>query len=89
MWPDHRDWGHKLGLTEFCYNFTKQLAIRMNLFELALGMEVKQPLDLVVPCTMGYYRDGGKNVEIMVKEHKKLKTHAKKLLEDAQAKYEK
>jgi hypothetical protein len=61
----------------------------MNPFELVLEMEVKQPLDLVVPRTMGYQRNGGRNVEIMAKEHKKLKTCAKKLLGDAQARYEK
>lgn len=61
----------------------------MNPFELVLEMEVKQPLDLVVPRTMGYHRNGGRNVEIMAKEHKKLKTRAKKLLGDAQARYEK
>jgi hypothetical protein len=38
---------------------------------------------------MGYHRDGDRNVEIMAKEHKKLKIHANKLLEDAQARYEK
>jgi uncharacterized protein (DUF302 family) len=61
----------------------------MSPFELALGTKVKQPLDLVVPCMMGYHRDGGRNVKIMAKERKKLKARAKKLLEDAQARYEK
>jgi hypothetical protein len=61
----------------------------MSPFELTLGIEVKQPLDLVVPCTMGYHRDGGKNAKIMAKECKELKAHAKKLLEDAQARDEK
>jgi hypothetical protein len=38
---------------------------------------------------MGYHKDGGKNAEIIVEECKKLKARAKKLLEDAQARYEK
>jgi hypothetical protein len=40
----------------------------MSLFELALGTKVKQPLDLIIPHTMGYHKDGGKNVEIMGEE---------------------
>ncbi len=61
----------------------------MSPFELALGMEVKQPLDLVVLCTMGYHRDGGKNAKIMAKDSKELNACAKKLLEEAQTRYEK
>jgi nicotinamide riboside kinase len=86
---DHKDWGHKFDLAKFCYNCTKHLTTHMNPFEFALVMKVKQPLDLIVPCTMGYHKDGGKNAEIIVEERKKLKAHAKKLLEDAQARYEK
>jgi hypothetical protein len=54
-----------------------------------LGMEVKQPLDLVVFRTMGYHRDGNRNAEIMAKECKDLNIRAKKLLEEAQTRYEK
>jgi hypothetical protein len=61
----------------------------MSLFELALGTEVKQPLDLIIPHTMGYCKDSGKNGEIMAKERKELNVYAKKLLEEAQARYEK
>jgi len=84
-----KDWGHKLNLAEFCYNSTTHLATQMSPFKLALGMKVKQPLDLVVPYTMGYHKNGGKNAKIMVKEHKGLNTHAKKFLEEAQTRYEK
>ncbi len=45
---DHKDWGDHLGLVEFCYNFTKHLAAKMNPFELALGIEAKQPMDLTI-----------------------------------------
>jgi hypothetical protein len=48
---DHRDWGDHLGLAEFCYNFTKHSVIKMNHFELALGVEVKQPMGLAIPKT--------------------------------------
>jgi hypothetical protein len=89
MAANHKDWGHKFGLAEFCYNSTKNSTTCMSPFELALGTEVKQPLDLVVPCMMGYHRDGSRNAKIMAKERKKLKAHAKKLLEDAQTRYEK
>jgi hypothetical protein len=50
-------------------------------------MEVKQPLDLVVPDMMGYREDGGRNAKIMVKEHKELNVRANKLLEEAQTRY--
>jgi hypothetical protein len=45
---DHKDWGGHLGLVEFCYNFTKHLATKMSPFELALGVKVKQPMDLTI-----------------------------------------
>ncbi len=61
----------------------------MSLFELTLATKVKQPLDLVVPWTMGYCRDDDKNVTIMAKEHKKLNSHVKKFLEETQTRYEK
>jgi hypothetical protein len=37
-----------LGLVEFCYNFTKHLAIKTNPSKLALGVEAKQPMDLAI-----------------------------------------
>jgi hypothetical protein len=40
----------------------------MNPFELALGTKVNQPLDVTIPCTMGYRRDGGRNVKIMAEK---------------------
>jgi hypothetical protein len=86
---NHRNWGHKFGLVEFCYNSTKHSTTRMSPFKLMLGMEVKQPLDLVVFRTMGYHRDGNRNAEIMAKECKDLNIRAKKLLEEAQTRYEK
>jgi hypothetical protein len=38
---------------------------------------------------MEYCKDGGKNVKIMAEKRKELNTHAKKLLEEAQTRYEK
>jgi hypothetical protein len=42
---DHKDWGDHLSLVEFCYNSTKHSTKKMNPFELALGVEAKQPMD--------------------------------------------
>lgn len=61
----------------------------MSPFELMLGMEVNQPLDLTVFHKMGFHRDGGKNAQIMAKERKELNARAKKLFEEAQTRYEK
>ncbi len=58
----------------------------MSLFELALGKEVKKPMDLAIP--MGR-KDHSKEVVEMVKGYEKLYTLAKKLLELAQKRYEK
>jgi hypothetical protein len=86
---DHRYWGHELDLVEFCCNSTKHSMTWMSPFELVLGMEVNQPLDLTVFHKMGFHRDGGKNVQIMAKERKELNARAKKLFEEAQTRYEK
>jgi transposase InsO family protein len=45
---DHKDWGNHLGLAKFCYNSTKYSITKMNPFELALGVEAKQPMDLAI-----------------------------------------
>jgi len=50
---------------EFCYNSIKQLTIKMNPFELALGAKVKQPMDLAIFITRGMCHEGGKEVEEM------------------------
>ncbi len=86
---DHKDWGDHLGLAEFCYNSTKHLATKMNPFELVLGIEVKQPMDLTIPRTRGTHYEGGIEAEKMTKECEKNKAHAIKLLEKVQANYEK
>ncbi|CAM6030525.1 unnamed protein product [Sphagnum balticum] len=52
-------------------------------------MEVKQPLDLVIPRMMGYHKDDGRNAKIMAKERKEVNIRAKKVLEEAQTRYEK
>jgi hypothetical protein len=61
----------------------------MSPFELALGLEVKQPLDLVIRQMMGYHKDDGKNAKIMAKECKEVNICAKKVLEETQTRYEK
>jgi hypothetical protein len=53
---------------KFCYNFTKHLAIKMNPFELALGVEMKQFMDLTLPKTRGIRCEGSKEVEEMGRE---------------------
>jgi hypothetical protein len=72
---DHKDWGQKFDLVEFYYNFTKHSMTCMSPFELTLGMDVKQPLNLVIPHIMKYYRDGDKNAKIMAEGCKKLNVH--------------
>jgi hypothetical protein len=61
----------------------------MNSFELALGVEAKQPMDQAIPRTRGIHREGDKEAEKMAKECEKRKAWAIKLLENAQASYEK
>jgi hypothetical protein len=84
---DHKDWGHKLNLAEVCYNSIKHFNDLDEFVRINIGMEVKQPLDLVVPHMMGYRKDGGRNAKIMVKEHKELNVRGNKLLEEAQIRY--
>jgi hypothetical protein len=84
---NHREWGHKLNLAEVCYNSTKHFNDSDEFVRINIGMEVKQPLDLVVPDMMEYREDGGRNAKIMVKEHKELNVRANKLLEEAQTRY--
>jgi hypothetical protein len=62
---------------------------RISLFEFALGMEVKQPSDITIPRMMGYHKDDGRNAKIMVEECKEVNICAKKVLEEAQTRYEK
>jgi hypothetical protein len=59
----------------------------MNPFELALGVEVKQPMDLTIPRTRYTHREGGKQAEEMAKECEKKKAHAIKLLEKMHVSY--
>jgi hypothetical protein len=61
----------------------------MNPFELALGAEAKQPMDLTIPRTRGICHEGDKEAEEMTKEHEKRKTQAIKLLEKVSVSYEK
>jgi hypothetical protein len=53
----------------------------MNPFELAMRIEVKQPMDLTIPRTKGTCCEGDKEAEKMAKEHEKRKTRTIKLLE--------
>jgi hypothetical protein len=84
---DHKDWGNHLGLLEFCYKSTKHSITKMNPFELALGVEVKQPIDLTIPRTRDILREGSKQAEEMAKECDERKTRAIKLLEKVHVSY--
>ncbi len=61
----------------------------MNPFELVLGIEAKLPMDLAIPRTRGTRHKGNKEAEEMAKECEEKKSRAIKLLEKAQASYEK
>jgi len=61
----------------------------MNPFELALRVEVKQPMDLTIPRTRIIHYKGGKEAKAMAKKREERKTRAIKLLEKAQVNYEK
>jgi hypothetical protein len=61
----------------------------MSPFELALGIEAKQPMDLAIPRTRGTRLEGDNEAEKMAKECEKRKGKAIKLLEKAQMSYEK
>ncbi len=53
----------------------------MNPFELALGVEAKQPMDLAIPKTKGIHRKGSKEAEKMAKAREERKSWTIKLLE--------
>jgi hypothetical protein len=55
----------------------------MRPFELALGVEAKQPMDLTIPRTRGTCHKGDKEAKNMAKEREERKTWAIKLLEKA------
>jgi hypothetical protein len=61
----------------------------MNPFELALGIEMKEPMDLTILRRNGICRKGNKEVEEMAKDHEKGKLHAIKLLEKVYVSYKK
>jgi hypothetical protein len=67
----------------------KHLATKMNPFELALGIEAKQPLDLTILRTKGTHRDGNKDVQKLAKDCEDRKSWAIKLLEKVKASYDK
>jgi hypothetical protein len=74
---DKKDWGEHLSVVEFYYNSTTHLTMKMSLFELTLGKEVKKLMDLAIP--MGR-KDHFKEAMEMVKGHEKKYAQAKKLL---------
>ncbi len=53
----------------------------MSPFELALGVEVKQSMDLTIPKTRGTRCKGDKEVEKLAKEHEERKSQPIKFLE--------
>jgi hypothetical protein len=73
---DHKDWGDHLGLVKFCYNSTKHLATKMSPFELALGVEAKQPMDLTIPRIRGTCHKSDKEAKEMAKEREERKAWA-------------
>ncbi len=60
---DHKNWGDRLGLVEFCYNSTKHSTTKMSPFELALGAKAKQPMNLTIPKTRSICYEGDKEAE--------------------------
>jgi hypothetical protein len=46
----------------------------MNPFELALGVETRQPMDIAIPKTRGTHRKGDKEVKKMAKAHEERKS---------------
>jgi vacuolar-type H+-ATPase subunit E/Vma4 len=61
----------------------------MNPFELALGVEAKQLMDLAIPKIRSIHCEGDKEAKEMAKECEKRKAQVTKLLEKTQASYEK
>jgi hypothetical protein len=61
----------------------------MSPFELALGVEAKQPMDLAIVWTRSTHCKGSEKAEEMAKECVKKKSQTIKALEKAQANYEK
>jgi hypothetical protein len=61
----------------------------MSPFELALGIETKQPLDLTIPRIKCTYCDNSKDVEKMAKDCEKKKSRVIKFLEKVKVSYEK
>jgi hypothetical protein len=65
--------GDHLGFVEFCYNFTKHSTIGVRPFELALGVEVGQPVNSTIPRIGKERCKRGINVEDMVNKCKSQK----------------
>jgi hypothetical protein len=61
----------------------------MSPFELALGIEAKQPMDLSILKTRGTCLEGDNEAKKMAKKCEERKGKAIKLLEKAQMNYEK
>jgi hypothetical protein len=61
----------------------------MSPFELALGVEVKQPIDLTIPKKKRILHGGDNEAKKMAKEYEERKARAIKLLEKMHASYEK
>jgi hypothetical protein len=60
---------------DFYYNSTKHSTTRMSPFELALGVEAKEHMNLAIPKIGGVRYKGGKNVELkMLKKHTNINT---------------
>jgi hypothetical protein len=63
-----------LGLKEFVTT-TWNITTRISLFELALGVEARQPMDLTIPKMRGKCHKGNKNAKEMVRKHEEMIIH--------------
>jgi len=71
--------GDHLGFVEFCYNFTKHSTIGVRPFELALGVEVGQPVNSTIARIGGECCKRGINVEDLVNKCKSQKKFGKNI----------
>ncbi len=67
--PIKKIWGEHLGLVDLCYNSVMHSVTKMFLFELALGKEAKEPMELTIHVGQRYH---SKKMMKMVKGHEKI-----------------
>ncbi len=62
-----------LGIDGFCYNSPKHSTTKMNPFQLILGIEAKQPMDLAIIRTSGTHSEGSNDTKKMAKDREERK----------------